>query len=267
MNDIDTVPVLQVSDTAISHLTHLKVSEAAIQLVQDAIPSATVRSSNAGEIIFQLPLESLSQFAILFRRLKTDGPSVGITSYGVSITSLEQVFIRLAEETNFQRNDDRPALKTPSDPIDATTVIPMEIVDSNGLINPPSNIESMQKNHPSLDDEYEEDERSHIDIALSKVYSMIRSVLTLSYSYLGAFFYYIGNWCFKSTRGSPSPTIVPQEELGDVELANIPSESIPNGLDATPTVPAAEVVNRDGSCSKSSQSLLMSWCRYCLTLQ
>jgi ABC-type multidrug transport system ATPase subunit len=70
----------------------------AIELVQSIIPSASVRSQIAGEIVFQLPIDSVSFFSELFRVLRDRGVDVGIIAYGIAITSLEQVFIRLADE-------------------------------------------------------------------------------------------------------------------------------------------------------------------------
>ena len=69
-----------------------------LEAVKDVVPTAKMTSSVAGEIIFSLPLDTTSSFARLFASLKEKSEVLGISSYGVSITTLEQVFIRLAAE-------------------------------------------------------------------------------------------------------------------------------------------------------------------------
>lgn len=68
------------------------------QVVKSIVPSARVKSHVAGEVIFSLPIQSVSFFGDLFSLLQEKSASLGIGSYGVSLTSLEQVFITLAKE-------------------------------------------------------------------------------------------------------------------------------------------------------------------------
>ena len=60
-------------------------------LIASFIPECTVKSIVAGEIIYGLPLTSTPQFASLFSALNDRGKSMGVGSFGVMITSLEQV--------------------------------------------------------------------------------------------------------------------------------------------------------------------------------
>lgn len=46
---------------------------------------------------FQLPTESSSQFKDFFTRLDSNIDKLGIRSYGVGITTLEEVFLRIAK--------------------------------------------------------------------------------------------------------------------------------------------------------------------------
>ena len=64
-------------------------------LVASFIPECTVKSIVAGEIIYGLPLTSTPQFASLFSALNDRGKSMGVGSFGVMITSLEQVILLL----------------------------------------------------------------------------------------------------------------------------------------------------------------------------
>ena len=60
-------------------------------LITSFIPDCIVKSIVAGEVIYGLPLTSTPQFASLFSALKDRGKSMGVGSFGVMITSLEQV--------------------------------------------------------------------------------------------------------------------------------------------------------------------------------
>ena len=73
--------------------------------VKSVVPAAKMNSSIAGEVILHLPLDSVSLFPALFTMLKQSTESLGIGSYGISITTLESVFISLAKSS---RLDDDP---------------------------------------------------------------------------------------------------------------------------------------------------------------
>eukprot|EP01087_Luapelamoeba_hula_P023615 TRINITY_DN8712_c0_g1_i4.p1 TRINITY_DN8712_c0_g1~~TRINITY_DN8712_c0_g1_i4.p1 ORF type:complete len:1796 (+),score=315.58 TRINITY_DN8712_c0_g1_i4:95-5482(+) len=62
------------------------------------IPTAQLLSNVAQELSFQLPRDKMESFAELFEELETNGHSLGIESYGISQTTLEEVFMRLAQE-------------------------------------------------------------------------------------------------------------------------------------------------------------------------
>ncbi|KAJ7976760.1 ABC transporter A family member 1 [Quillaja saponaria] len=84
---------------------------AAADIVYRHVPSATCVSEVGTEICFKLPLASSSSFESMFREiescmrksvsnLETSGSSkkycLGIESYGISVTTLEEVFLRVA---------------------------------------------------------------------------------------------------------------------------------------------------------------------------
>ncbi|KAL6530473.1 Phospholipid-transporting ATPase abca1 [Orobanche minor] len=89
----------------------------AADIVYSHIPSATCVSEVGNEISFKLPLASSSSFEIMFREIEScmqkSKPSFetpkcgdfGIESYGISVTTLEEVFLRVAsgdfDETEF----------------------------------------------------------------------------------------------------------------------------------------------------------------------
>ncbi|GFP92211.1 ABC transporter a family member 1 [Phtheirospermum japonicum] len=74
----------------------------AADIVYSHIPSATCVSEVGNEISFKLPLASSSSFESMFREIEScmqkSKPSFdsGIESYGISVTTLEEVFLRVA---------------------------------------------------------------------------------------------------------------------------------------------------------------------------
>uniref|UniRef100_T1JC73 ABC transporter domain-containing protein n=1 Tax=Strigamia maritima TaxID=126957 RepID=T1JC73_STRMM len=74
-----------------------------IQLVIFHIPNASQTPTHGREISFLLPLNQIEKFPVLFRALdeamKQDGPnSLGVRSYGINMTTMEEVFLKLGEE-------------------------------------------------------------------------------------------------------------------------------------------------------------------------
>ena len=72
------------SDTAVS------------ELVRKYVPQAILLSSAGGEMAFQLPLTNKGAFAQLFQELEQEKEQLYIGGYGVSMTTLEEVFLSLA---------------------------------------------------------------------------------------------------------------------------------------------------------------------------
>ncbi|KAE8879299.1 ABC transporter A family member 1 [Phytophthora fragariae] len=72
--------------------------EAQLQsLITERVPSAKVLSNVGAEIAFQLPLDSTASFPALFEELDSKMGFLGVLSYGISVTTLEEVFIKVAE--------------------------------------------------------------------------------------------------------------------------------------------------------------------------
>ena len=65
------------------------ISSLVMSFVEDAAPVCVV----AGEIVFSLPFSATSCFSPLFSELDSRRVELGIVSFGISITSLEQVFV------------------------------------------------------------------------------------------------------------------------------------------------------------------------------
>lgn len=68
------------------------------EVLRRHVPTAEVLSDVGTELAYRLPLAASPQFPDLLRELETRGDELGCQSFGVSVTTLEEVFLRVAEE-------------------------------------------------------------------------------------------------------------------------------------------------------------------------
>ncbi|XP_061563619.1 ATP-binding cassette sub-family A member 5 isoform X1 [Cololabis saira] len=73
-------------------------------LVQHHVPKAQLSRQHEAELTFTLPFESMNTFSGLFSELDSK-PEMGISNYGVSMTTLEDVFLRLEAEAEVDQAD------------------------------------------------------------------------------------------------------------------------------------------------------------------
>uniref|UniRef100_A0A8C7LC43 ATP binding cassette subfamily A member 3 n=1 Tax=Oncorhynchus kisutch TaxID=8019 RepID=A0A8C7LC43_ONCKI len=64
------------------------------RLVHMYVPNATLESSAGAELSYILPKESTNRFELLFAELEMNREELGIASYGASVTTMEEVFLR-----------------------------------------------------------------------------------------------------------------------------------------------------------------------------
>ena len=64
------------------------------ELITSYIPSAKIDSNVSAELSYVLPHESSKQFEGLFTDLQTNQRQLGIASFGASVTTMEEVFLR-----------------------------------------------------------------------------------------------------------------------------------------------------------------------------
>uniref|UniRef100_A0A671YN55 ATP binding cassette subfamily A member 3 n=1 Tax=Sparus aurata TaxID=8175 RepID=A0A671YN55_SPAAU len=67
------------------------------RLVHMYVPNATMESSAGAELSYILPKESTSRFELLFAELEMNREELGIASYGASVTTMEEVFLRVGK--------------------------------------------------------------------------------------------------------------------------------------------------------------------------
>jgi len=79
-------------------------TEALSSLVKQHIPGATLLQQNDQQLVYSLPLKDMDKFAGLFSALDTHS-NLGVISYGVSMTTLEDVFLKLEVEAEIDQAD------------------------------------------------------------------------------------------------------------------------------------------------------------------
>jgi ATP-binding cassette subfamily A (ABC1) protein 3 len=67
--------------------------------VHDFIPSAALRTDAGHDLVITLPIDASASFPQLFRELEARSGSLGIATFGLAQTSLEEVFLRLADSS------------------------------------------------------------------------------------------------------------------------------------------------------------------------
>ena len=80
------------------HLYVVKNPSCIVQNVLEAIkihvPDVQIESNVGAELSFVLPKEQSAEFEQLFAHLENNQDSLGIDSFGVSVTTLEEVFLK-----------------------------------------------------------------------------------------------------------------------------------------------------------------------------
>ncbi|XP_055991191.1 phospholipid-transporting ATPase ABCA3 [Sorex fumeus] len=83
------------------HMTLVKEAqcdpEAVARLVRHHVPNATLESNAGAELSFILPKESTHRFEGLFAKLEQQQKELGIASFGASVTTMEEVFLRVGK--------------------------------------------------------------------------------------------------------------------------------------------------------------------------
>ena len=84
-----------------------------INLIKKHIPEATILSNVSAELGIQLPVSTTPKFSGLFQELDSLKESLGVSGYGISITTLEEVFLKVAEIDSLYANDSDKKKPTP----------------------------------------------------------------------------------------------------------------------------------------------------------
>ncbi|XP_074138830.1 phospholipid-transporting ATPase ABCA3-like isoform X3 [Sminthopsis crassicaudata] len=100
------------------HIIMVKDSECNISNIENLIyayiPNAYLESNMGAELSFILPKESVNRFQALFEELEERQAELGISSFGASVTTMEEVFLRVSKEVDSSM--DLQAIHLPSIP-------------------------------------------------------------------------------------------------------------------------------------------------------
>ena len=77
------------------------------QLVRSLVPKAEQVTDVGAELSYILPSSATPSFPKLFDRLETERKELGIVSFGVSVTTMEEVFMKVGEGATDDMLNDR----------------------------------------------------------------------------------------------------------------------------------------------------------------
>lgn len=83
--------------------------ELVADLVQKFVPSAMLEGNVGSELTFLLPKEEASGFAAMFESLEAAKHDLGVDSYGMSVTTMEEVFLKVGEGQGDEDDPDTTA--------------------------------------------------------------------------------------------------------------------------------------------------------------
>ncbi|GMR52722.1 hypothetical protein PMAYCL1PPCAC_22917, partial [Pristionchus mayeri] len=76
-----------------------KASGEMINLVKEFVPEVSPYKIRGKQFELKLCTDDTKKFPEMFRKIESDGPNLGMQSYGLSLNQLEQVFLRVGEMT------------------------------------------------------------------------------------------------------------------------------------------------------------------------
>lgn len=103
------------------------------RLVKTYVPTAKVLSTAGGEVVFRLPMSETKRFPSLLRSIEAERENIGVGAYGVSMTTLEEVFLRIGVEVR-KREEKEEAETFTSSSVDEKTELEKSPMDDSILI-------------------------------------------------------------------------------------------------------------------------------------
>ncbi|KAK3610642.1 hypothetical protein CHS0354_009107 [Potamilus streckersoni] len=85
--------------------------ETLTQLIQSHVPTATLESQISAELSYLLPFDESPKFAKLFETVEISMEKLGVTSFGISPTTMEEVFLKVGKEADEKKALHNPTLK------------------------------------------------------------------------------------------------------------------------------------------------------------
>jgi ATP-binding cassette subfamily A (ABC1) protein 3 len=69
-----------------------------VEAMKQYVPGLEVLSNGGGEVGVRLPMEAVPQFPQLLAYLEDHGPRMGIRGHGISVTTLEEIFLKIGHD-------------------------------------------------------------------------------------------------------------------------------------------------------------------------
>ena len=119
------------TDHGISH-TSIEAS------VRSFVTDMEVISAKGGELSLRLPMHAVAHFAPLMLHLENNGPELGIRSFSISVTTLEEVFLAISGELgvvagNVERQTPSAASPSPHSGAHSGALAPLWSPDERGI--------------------------------------------------------------------------------------------------------------------------------------
>jgi ATP-binding cassette subfamily A (ABC1) protein 3 len=102
--------------------------------IKKFIPTAQATSDVSLEVAIQLPIESTHLFPKMLESLSHNKETLGIQTYGVSVATLEDVFLRVAEEARKAIDSSGPNSNDSTQPLDQPSMCDDQTKDRHQLI-------------------------------------------------------------------------------------------------------------------------------------
>ncbi|KAH7491511.1 hypothetical protein KRP22_003026 [Phytophthora ramorum] len=132
------------------NLTMIKTSNGScdVHLVQSFlkkyVPGVKCLSSSGSELVFQLPTASSEAFPAMLEHLDTEMHELGVQQYGISVTTLEEVFLRISQDHDQQQEQHEADGEVVSSLLErkpSASVVgrtSLKLVSATGVVNLPS---------------------------------------------------------------------------------------------------------------------------------
>jgi hypothetical protein len=64
-------------------------------LIKEQMPKAELKNEAGGQLIFNLPENETARFPILFEKLESTRKELGVLTFGLSVNTVEDVFLKV----------------------------------------------------------------------------------------------------------------------------------------------------------------------------
>ena len=96
-----------------------------MELVRQHVPASTLSSRGGTELAFKLPRDESHRFAPLLSELEGRKAELGVVSCGLSVTTLEEVFLKVSAGSEAALDQKQAAAHSQSQPVSLDSLLPL----------------------------------------------------------------------------------------------------------------------------------------------